>query len=201
MTHRTLLQTMITSHTKKQKAQISNVHLRPLVRTIPSRYHDNQEKSNEKGPRQGGKAEIAARRALRDEASTSEQNKDTPSGSVEEYEVDKNDIEEPHTTRAQAISSLAPPAKSPQSEKKKELRSSLRSPDLRRSIKEELQVLTNALNEVEEMKKLFDFYGFEWMARTPDSYSANMVRKFYTNNLATLEQRTQAGRKVRISPY
>ncbi|MCD9559436.1 hypothetical protein HAX54_017394, partial [Datura stramonium] len=64
--------------------------------------------------------EITARRALRDKASTSEQEKNTPSGLMEKYEVDRDDIDEPRTTReqtkAQAIVASATPADAPQSE-------------------------------------------------------------------------------------
>ncbi|MCD9638645.1 hypothetical protein HAX54_022735 [Datura stramonium] len=63
----------------------------------------------------------------------------------------------------------------------------------KRSIQEEPWILTEALNEVEEMKRLFELYDFRWMARAPDSFSAGMVSEFYANYLATPEHQTLAG--------
>lgn len=48
------------------------------------------------------RAEIAARRVLVDEPSASKQEKNTPSGSLEESHIDTDDIDKPQTTRAQA---------------------------------------------------------------------------------------------------
>ncbi|MCD9639872.1 hypothetical protein HAX54_024784, partial [Datura stramonium] len=60
----------------------------------------------------------------------------------------------------------------------------------RRRSQEKTRILTSALNKVEKLKRLFDFYGFEWMERTPDGFSTNMVMEFYENYLATLEKKT-----------
>ncbi|MCD7456016.1 hypothetical protein HAX54_030464 [Datura stramonium] len=176
--------------------------------------------------------EIAARRGLRDKASTSEKEKDTSSGWEQEYQVEIDDTDEPQTTRAQAkaqaIATSAKLEEAPQSkegakeqpqksgsgsdEEEGQLRYQVECAQCSRNLgagshshlqtkpQEEPRILTSALNKVEEMKHLFDFYGFVLMGRNPDSYTANMVREFTANYMATLEQRTPAGWKVKEQP-
>ncbi|MCE0482125.1 hypothetical protein HAX54_040527, partial [Datura stramonium] len=54
-----------------------------------------------------------------------------------------------------------------------------------------------ALNEVEEMKRIFSFYKFEWMARTLKKYNAETVWEFYAKHLATMEQKAKYGKKLK----
>ncbi|MCD7471139.1 hypothetical protein HAX54_011447 [Datura stramonium] len=57
-----------------------------------------------------------------------------------------------------------------------------------RSIEEEPRIQINALNEVPELKSLFEGYNMYWMAKTLRKYNMEMVREFYANYYYTMEK-------------
>ncbi|MCD9559960.1 hypothetical protein HAX54_018340 [Datura stramonium] len=71
------------------------------------------------------RVEIAGKRSLLDETSASKKEKNTLSGSLEEYQVDTDDTDEPRTTKkkakAQNVATSATPKDAPQSKEEAEV--------------------------------------------------------------------------------
>ncbi|MCE0480679.1 hypothetical protein HAX54_037715 [Datura stramonium] len=68
------------------------------------------------------------------------------------------------------------------------------------SIQEEPQIFSSALNVVEEIKRIFIFYRFDWMAQTLEKYSVELVWEFYANYLAMMEQKAKPREKLKEWP-
>ncbi|MCD9646446.1 hypothetical protein HAX54_036268 [Datura stramonium] len=109
---------------------------------------------------------------------------------MENYDIEIDENDEPRTTREIAKSRAMIPSTTlilgPQSEEgedtqRSESRYGSKAPIMRalgnpkRSIREESYILVGSLNEVEDLKRLFNLYGFGWMERTPDRYIAETV--------------------------
>ncbi|MCD7452537.1 hypothetical protein HAX54_017366 [Datura stramonium] len=68
-----------------------------------------------------------------------------------------------------------------------------------RSIQEEPKIQINALNEVTELKRIFEGYNMYWMEKTPGKYSMEMVHEFYANYYCTLEKKASSKTALRKS--
>ncbi|MCE3049477.1 hypothetical protein HAX54_044968, partial [Datura stramonium] len=68
------------------------------------------------------------------------------------------------------------------------------------SIQEEPKIRTNVLNEVLELKRLFEAYNIYWMDETPGKYSMDMVREFYANYYCTLQKNSPLRSAIKKEP-
>ncbi|MCD9646724.1 hypothetical protein HAX54_036878 [Datura stramonium] len=66
-----------------------------------------------------------------------------------------------------------------------------------RSIQEEPKIQIDALNEVLELKRLFEGYNMYWMAKTPGKYNMEMVCEFYANYYCTLEKKAPSKNSIK----
>ncbi|MCD7467076.1 hypothetical protein HAX54_004274, partial [Datura stramonium] len=66
--------------------------------------------------------------------------------------------------------------------------------------KEEPPIWTNVLNEVPELRQLFDAYNMHWMDETPGKYSLEMVHEFYINYYCTWENNAPSRQAIKKEP-
>ncbi|MCD7464105.1 hypothetical protein HAX54_052091 [Datura stramonium] len=74
------------------------------------------------------------------------------------------------------------------------------TPKASRSIQEEPKIKINALNEVQELKRLFEGYNMYWMEKTPGKYNMEMVCEFYANHYYTLEKKASSKKAIKKEP-
>ncbi|MCD9638572.1 hypothetical protein HAX54_022629 [Datura stramonium] len=65
------------------------------------------------------------------------------------------------------------------------------------SIQEEPKIQTGALNEVPELRRLFEKYIVHWIVETPGRYSGDMVCEFYENYYSTMEKNAPTRQAVK----
>ncbi|MCD7449206.1 hypothetical protein HAX54_050644 [Datura stramonium] len=69
-----------------------------------------------------------------------------------------------------------------------------------RSIQEDPKIQINALNEVPELKRLFEGYNMYWTTKTLGKYNMEMVHEFYTNYYCTLEKKAPSKNVIKKEP-
>ncbi|MCE3050499.1 hypothetical protein HAX54_047385 [Datura stramonium] len=99
---------------------------------------------------------------------------ESPSGSEESYEIDSLGEPPTVTTKSQDKSQVI--------------------------VEEEPKIRTSALNEVPELRRIFEKYNMHWMAETPKKYISVMVREFYANYYSTLENKAPTRQAVKKEP-
>ncbi|MCE0481942.1 hypothetical protein HAX54_040155 [Datura stramonium] len=68
------------------------------------------------------------------------------------------------------------------------------------SIQDKSKIQINSLNEVPELKRLFEGYNIYWMAKTTTIYNMEMVHEFYANYYCTLEKKAPSNNVVKKMP-
>lgn len=63
------------------------------------------------------------------------------------------------------------------------------------SIEKELQILSEALNRILELRWFFDKYKLGWIGKTSEKYILEIIQEFYANYAATLENKTWSRNK------
>lgn len=71
---------------------------------------------------------------------------------------------------------------------------------LKRPICEEIKIITFGLSKYPQLKKVFREYGLAWTTKEGDTYYPTLVRDFYANYQATLENMYLKGEKDADKP-
>ncbi|MCD7469755.1 hypothetical protein HAX54_008992 [Datura stramonium] len=70
----------------------------------------------------------------------------------------------------------------------------------RRSIQEEPRIRTNALNDVQKLKRIFDAYNIHGMTKKSGKYGMEMVLEFFANYFCTLENNAPSRNAIKKEP-
>ncbi|MCD9641972.1 hypothetical protein HAX54_028531, partial [Datura stramonium] len=64
---------------------------------------------------------------------------------------------------------------------------------LKRSIAVEVRIIDSELSKYPDIERGYKLYGLGWMSEAPGSYYPYMVREFYMNYMATLDNMWKKG--------